>query len=1335
MYKLKPTLIAFLFLSQLLKAQAPVCPSSLIYFVGNGIGATIHSYDSNLPISGSNPISYTNIPAYMGGLSSQAYALMPNINGGTLSPTFYAWANGGPNYAYWTGTNWAITPHTCGTGSVINTTQRGLGGCPGRLYELVASSIVANTATVYAYNGTANASLVTVLNHGVSVTDIATDCNCNFYVIDNNVPQNLKVYNTSGSLVCSYSLTIPVPTSTAVAGIANNGGLALIGNTIYWRNNIHPALGGALYAGNLSPGSITFTLVNNTFPTAYDFASCPTCNTNSITVSVSSGSVSCYTPTASISASVNSVLAPLSYSWSGPGIVGSPSSAVVSVTAAGTYSCFIATAAGACPPANPATQTMVTALVSSNTLVPVASISPTNAQCPLPLAQLMASPSGSLYSYQWLGSGIVGSSNNPTLNLNSGGIYTLVVTNTLNGCTGTTTQSILQAPALTLNASANTLCAQNYNASANSISLTAGGALAYTLLSTPNFTISSSNGTVFVLTALPPFSNSPALGTATLIGFDGTCSNTISSSFTILPNPVLSLSAPSSSLCFGSSVVLSAGGASSYTWLPAQGLNITSGSTVLASPTVNTVYSVYGSSLGCLSASQNTSLTVLPLPSLSVFPNNPMLCLNTSSASIQAQGTGNSFTWSPAYGLSSTNGPTVLAFPSLNTSYTVVAALNTCTVANTFTVGVVPPPSLSLSLSSPSFCAQALNGSPNTLTFTAAGANTYTLFTPNHIINPLPGGPVSPVSLGPPYLNTGPATATLMGSNGACTLSLTANFTVVPNPSVALNNFTPVICVGESYTYTASGAGSYTWSSATPGSSMYTSGQIAVAQPSINSVFSVVGNSLGCNSALHSSTLTVHPLPVFSIQPNPAFSCSGTAVPLNAVGNASTYTWFPSTGLNQNTGSTVFATPPGTQHYTVVGSHNNCSNTAMASVSVLALPNLQLTNTQTALCIGNQLPLNVMGALNYTWSPAMGLNSSSSPNVLASPNVNTTYQVLGSNGVCTNTLVIDLKVIPFPSLSLTASEQFICYGATVQLTASGAESYLWSPVASLSNSVGSSVIASPQISTAYTLIGSNSIGTVSCSKLLEYPIVVIPYVNASISNSVALCLGEACQLIASGGNTYSWSPKESLNASEQAAVVAQPEKSTTYTVEISKNGSCGVSKTVYVQVNPNPTLSAGRDTSFNINEPMFIRAETNANLQWISGEGIQCSTCVYSAIKTTRNTCYFALATNEFNCKAEDQVCITITTEYAIYIPNSFTPNRDGLNEVFKVYGDNLLYVQLEVYDRWGHLIFSSEDLNVAWDGTYLGQDCPVGTYAYKATYKGPDRKEYKRSGNVNLIR
>jgi len=222
---------------------------------------------------------------------------------------------------------------------------------------------------------------------------------------------------------------------------------------------------------------------------------------------------------------------------------------------------------------------------------------------------------------------------------------------------------------------------------------------------------------------------------------------------------------------------------------------------------------------------------------------------------------------------------------------------------------------------------------------------------------------------------------------------------------------------------------------------------------------------------------------------------------------------------------------------------------------------------------------------------------------------------------------------------------------------------------------------------------------------------------------------------AGGGNTFHWSPSSSLNQNNISGVVASPTVSTVYTVNISNTDYCGHDATVSVIVNPNPTVFAGRDTTYNIDEPMFINAIGTGTLTWVSGEGIFCSVCPNTKITPTHSGCYNIETINEFGCKASDEVCIEVTLNSGVYIPNTFTPNGDGLNDMFLVYGYSVSDVTVDIFDRWGEKLFGSTDQKIGWDGTYKGTACKNDVYVYKVTYKGLDGKKQYKTGHVTINR
>ena len=395
--------IILLFSKAVFFSQALVCPSPYVYMDG---GSLISFYDPNVPLSSTNP-SLTNIPTFGTGLT-----LMPNINGGTLTPTFYTVSGG--NYYYWSGTTWTNTGHSVGNGAAVN-----IAGCAGQIYN-----IVGGTGQIYSYNGTTNGSLLTTLTgfNGGGPYDLVADCNCNFYALNTTTPnQGLSMYSPSGALQCTYTLS-GMPNTTA------GGGFAIIGNMIYVKNNISNP--GGFYVGTISGSGVTFTAVSGFTNSPGDFASCPVCNPSTSLggASISGGLLGCTIPTTNLI--VTTTASPVTYSWSGPGILGATNGSFVVVNIPGTYSCVVSTSG--CPPA----QVTLTTSVASNSTAVLATITPSGNICVSSnvSTQLIATHSATSDIVAWSGPNIPPLQNGDTLIVNSPGSYTVLVTDIFNLC-------------------------------------------------------------------------------------------------------------------------------------------------------------------------------------------------------------------------------------------------------------------------------------------------------------------------------------------------------------------------------------------------------------------------------------------------------------------------------------------------------------------------------------------------------------------------------------------------------------------------------------------------------------------------------------------------------------------------------------------------------------------------------------------------------------------------------------------------------------------------------------------------------------------------------------
>ncbi len=878
------------------------------------------------------------------------------------------------------------------------------------------------------------------------------------------------------------------------------------------------------------------------------------------------------------------------------------------------------------------------------------------------------------------------------------------------------TVSVLPLPTITIVPSSPTLCMNNFNGSPNTVSLTANGAASYTWNTIVGLTTNTLNGSMIIGT-----SNGNPIISGSVLGANGTCTSTATFTMNAIPNPIIATT--SGSMCAGTSVSLTAANAQTYTWSPSATLNTANGPVVIASPAVTTMYSVIGSSVGCQGQTQNATATVVNNPTVSIAPVTPTICFGGSIV-LTANGATN-YTWSPNSTISSTVGNAVTVNPTVTTVYSIIGEAATCTNTAARTVTVIPLPIINIGLSNGSMCMNNFNGSVNQINVTASGATTYNWIGFTGIGNSTNSGPNVIVTAIP---NTPIGSGTVIGTVGTCTNIASFTVIAIPNPVIAVTSAS--MCLGTSATLNASGATTYVWS---PSNTLNQStGSSVIGTPANTTVYSVIGTSLNCNSTTQTGTIDVVANPVIVIAPVNPTICAGSAIGLSAFG-ATNYTWSPSNSLSSAFGANVIASPMVTTNYVVVGEAATCTSTAVRQVSVIQLPTLQAICDRTVICIGDKTNINANGASSYTWTPPYGLSSGSSNFVVANPTSSMNYTLIGTNGICTASLSVPIIVLQKPVLNLTTSAPKICIGNKSTIFASGAQSYSWEPMAD--STVANYAIVSPTISTNYTVTGVNFTGTVGCAFTKEILVEVVPQVTASVNNSVVICEGESVRLTAGGSNTYIWVPAAGLSNSLIAQPYASPKITTEYTVRVSNGGNCEGKATVLVKVYPMPVVDAGPDLTFNADEPMYLNAKGTGTLSWILGDGILCKVCPNSQFFTKQSGVYQIQAVSEYGCRATDDVNIEITNEYSVYIPNIFTPNFDGLNDTFLVYGIGISEIQVTIFDRWGEQIYHDDNQTTGWDGTYKDVLSKNDVYSYLVKYTALDGKKHTKTGHVTLLK
>jgi gliding motility-associated-like protein len=781
-------------------------------------------------------------------------------------------------------------------------------------------------------------------------------------------------------------------------------------------------------------------------------------------------------------------------------------------------------------------------------------------------------------------------------------------------------------------------------------------------------------------------SHSPLVTTIyTVTGEALTCISTATASIIVKPPPNIFVS-NNSPRCENGSLQLNVLGGASYVWTGPSGFN-----SVLQSPGLNLIglnhagiYNVTVTAVNSCTAAASTTVVVNPTPALSA--TGATVC-TIQQAILQALSfPGSTYHWSGPLAYNSGQQNAVLNNPSLTAAglYTVKATSAVgCTNTATANLFVVNPPAPTPLLSSNSLCAQALNGSPNSITLTASGADTYTLNTPDFIANlPDPGVSSNTLTSMPPFkpLQT-VATATLYGSNGVCTVSTTLHFSVIPNPTISVTSPTPIICAGENFTYTSHGAGSYTWNATTPNYTTYNNGGIAVAHPSINSVFSVFGGSLGCNSASKTSTITVYPIPTVFVDPFASKICLGTTTLLTASGTATDFHWQPLIGLSNTQGNSVYVKPLNNQTYTVTGSANNCTNAAVATIEVLPLPKPVAKVSKALICANETVTLTGSGGENYYWNgPDQKTYDGQAISFEAAFAQAGDYTLTVTDlNKCVNQTIIAVKIEQLPQGSLVGSLMEACVPFCSDLEFSHPAGGEW-------------------IEPSWSL-----------RKLQQPASVLKTFEGRSFSH----CFSKAGDHVIIGKFTDT----KTSCVNTQTFIVHGLE----------------VPEADFKWLPENPVEG--------LEDVLFLNNSSGENqnkFSWffINNEG-------YTS--ENENTAYFFSKAGEYpvayivktenGCADTALKYITISPDFDFYMPNTFTPNGDDRNDVFIPVVRGLKNYQFLVFDRWGETIFSTSDYLQGWDGTYHGESCKQDAYAWKVTLSTVHGEGKVYAGSVMLMR
>ncbi|MEJ7683266.1 MAG: PKD domain-containing protein [Segetibacter sp.] len=522
----------------------------------------------------------------------------------------------------------------------------------------------------------------------------------------------------------------------------------------------------------------------------------------------------------------------------------------------------------------------------------------------------------------------------------------------------------------------------------------------------------------------------------------------------------------------------------------------------------------------------------------------------------------------------------------------------------------------------------------------------------------------------------------------------------------------------------------------------------------------IVEDSTGCRFAITGKdTIVVNDIQT-SIQADKNILCdSGTVNFTNNTGSSagvSTYQWSFDDGTASSLSNPehTFLSPGNYNVKLRVTSESGCTDSASFMIKVVKSNAPEITATDSAcsfdsIAFSAQITNDTSAIRIWDWNFGNGKSSS-----LQNPPVqfynkaggyNVSLTVTNSSG-CVSTVTKAIVINPVPALTVSPNTS-ICLGNAASLSVSGADSYAWiAPDNNLSCTNCANPAANPSGNITYHVKGTSAAG---CSSVDSVAIKVVRPFKVTVSQNDSICNGKSVQLTAQGAPNYLWSPAAGLSSVSLSNPVASPAITTTYRVigyDRNDTLTCiNDTGSVTVTIYDNPVVDLGSDKTISTRSSVVLNSVISndiINLRWSPATGLSCTDCPKPEF-IARNNITYKLRVENQHCFAEDEINIIVTYDNrGIVIPNAFSPNGDGINDVFYPIGTNASFVKsMTIFNRWGKQIFTinsvpGNDPAYGWKGTWNnGAAAQVGVYYYIIELIGANNKPVQYTGYVTLLK
>ena len=605
------------------------------------------------------------------------------------------------------------------------------------------------------------------------------------------------------------------------------------------------------------------------------------------------------------------------------------------------------------------------------------------------------------------------------------------------------------------------------------------------------------------------------------------------------------------------------------------------------------------------------------------------------------------------------------------------------------------------------------------------------------------------------YTQTGTYTVSLIVTDpsGCKDTIVQTNYIQITKPEASFQlSDTLAICppLNVIFTNTTTGAATYHWAFGNGPTSTLQNPTGIYTDPGLYTVTMVATSNQGCTDTAEA---TVNVLGYAGgLTYTPLSGCEPLTVDFTA-----TLTNVPSLIWDFSDGVTVPATGPTISHtYLTPGAYvpklilsdgAGCLNSS-SGVDTIKVDGVLAGFSTSPLCVNT--PVDFQDTSFSFFSPItnvswrfnnQGTSTSSNPSYqFGAPGAYPVMLIATNANGCSDTITRNIGINPLPLIT-AGPDTTICVGDAAQLTAGGGVSYAWSPVPTLTCATCQTTSASPTTTTGYVVTGTDQNGCVNKDSV----VVALQYITTSaVGDGGEICQDSVFQLHASGAQRYEWTPAESLDDSKISDPLASPQETTIYTVH-AWEGSCPPdSHKVRVTVHPKPVISTGGDRTIVAGETVMLQVSGSGLHQflWTPDESLSCNTCSNPVASPSVTTTYYVQVSSLKGCKSIDTVTVRIICDQSqVFIPNLFSPNGDGQNDVFYPRGEGLREIKsFRIYNRWGELVYERRgamlnDATGAWDGTMNGKELNPDVFVYiiEGVCITGDAISWK--GDVTLIR